>query len=162
MKGAAQDRFGSSGAESEAPLDFDRAALFAKARGVAETTFHSLPDAAKYAWCWIAFNEPVLDSMNELSNMRLVLYEDLCSRPETLARELLSFAGLPWHEQTAQFIQGSTHHAGRSARDYYAVLRSSAATADRWRTTMPEADQEAVRSVARRSRLAAYWPDLAA
>lgn len=162
MKGAAHGRFGSSGADSEAPFDFDRAALFAKARGVPEAAFHSLPDAAKYAWCWIAFNEPVLGRVNGMSNVRLVLYEDLCSRPEPLARELLRFVGLPWHDQTARFIQGSTHHAGRSAKDYYAVLRSSTATADRWRTTMPEPDQEAVRSVARRSRLAAYWPDLAA
>jgi hypothetical protein len=162
LKGAAQNRFRSTGAESDAPFDFDRAALFAAGRGVSEGTFHALPEAAKYAWCWIAFNESVLDNMGDLPNVRVVLYEDLCSKPVGVARELLSFIGLPWHDQTARFIQGSTHHAGRSAKDYYAVLRNSAATADRWRTTMPEADQEAVRSVARHSRLAAYWPDLAA
>lgn len=162
MKGAAQDRFGSSGAESEAPLDFDRAALFAAGCGVSEGAFRALPVAAKYAWCWIAFNEPVLDSMGDLPNVRIVLYEDLCSEPERVARELLNFIGLPWHDQTARFIQGSTHHTGRATADYYAVLRSSAATADRWRTTMPQSDQEAVRAVVRHSRLAGHWPDLAA
>jgi hypothetical protein len=161
MKGAAQDRFGSSGAESEAPLDFDRAAVFAAGRGVSEAEFCALPEAAKYAWCWIAFNESVLETMGDLPNVRVVLYEDLCSEPERVAREVFNFIGLPWHDQTARFIQGSTHHTGRAATNYYAVLRSSTATADRWRTAMPWSDQEAVRSVVRHSRLATHWADLA-
>ena len=73
-------------------------------------------------------------------------------------RDLLAFAGLDWNSQTAEFLDRSTSHQGTTG--YYAVFKNAIAAAERWRTTMPQADQEAVRAVVRGSRLAGFWSDL--
>jgi hypothetical protein len=143
----------------DADYDLRKTTAFAASRGMEPASFARLPLAAKYAWSWIAFNETVLDELEGLPNVRVVVYEDLCERPEAMARELLEFSGLRWNPQTARFIDQSTRHDGPAG--YYAVFRSSAKAAYRWRSTMDPADQTAIRDVVRRSRLARYWPDLA-
>lgn len=45
-------------------------------------TFRALSDAAKYA-----FNEAALEELEPLPNAKLVIYENLCVRPETAVRE---------------------------------------------------------------------------
>ncbi len=160
MRGAEQRHFGSSADGSGMPLDEPLATAYAAAHGVDRGAFQALPLAAKCAWGWVAFNQTALDGLEGLENARLVRYEDLCARPEVVARDLFEFAGLTWSPQTAAFITRSTRHNGDDG--YFGVFRSSTAAAERWRGIMDPADQEAVRAVVRRSRLAHFWPDLAA
>ena len=71
-------------------------------------TLAALPDAAKLAWAWRAFNQPAVDGLRALPNAKIVTYEDLCSDTEAMARDLFTFAGLDWNSQTASFISQST------------------------------------------------------
>jgi hypothetical protein len=158
MAGVAQRRFAPRQDGSLSPIDEAATAAFAATRGVSASAFNALPDAAKAAWYWVAFNESALAELENLPNARLVLYEDLCAHPESVARNLFDFVGLGWHPQTAEFIARSTRHDGEA--DYYTVFRSSDVVARQWRNTMHPGDQEAVRRVVRQSRLARHWADL--
>jgi Sulfotransferase family len=137
------------------PLDMATASAWAERAGVDADRFRGLPTAAKYAWRWRAFNEPAVEALRDLPNARVVIYEDLCSRPEATARDLFAFAGVQWHAQSTEFLDTSTRHEGREG--YYDVFRSTEIVADRWRQTMSLADQEAVRTVLSTSELGRCW-----
>ena len=126
--------------------------------GVDAAAFAALPEAGRLAWTWLAFNEPALDGLRGSANARVILYEDLCKAPAPVSRELFGFAGLDWHPQTAAFLDQSTREDRGGG--YFDVFRAGASVAERWRTTMSAADQEAVRSVVAGSALAGCWPDL--
>jgi hypothetical protein len=158
MRGNRQRRFDLKTAGTDMPFDEVRTVRFAASHGVAEPGFQALPDAAKYAWSWRAFNEPAYAALATQANVHVVLYEALCARPETLSRRILSFAGLDWTRQTEDFVARSTTRSG--AAGYYAIYRSAAAAAEAWHTKMPTADQDAVRLVVAPSPLARFWPDL--
>ncbi len=160
LAGRAERRFAPAAhGGSIATTDPAVAADFAERRGVSATAFARLPDAAKLAWSWLAFNEPAVDRLRHQPNARIVVYEDLCKSPEAVAKALFAFAGLSWQQQSSNFIATSTS-TDRSS-DYYDVFRSSLSIADRWRQTMKQQDQDAVRAVVGTSPLASYWPDLA-
>jgi hypothetical protein len=141
------------------PFDEANAVVFAARHGLDEPGFQRLPDAAKYAWNWRAFNETAHHSIAGRSNARVVVYDDLCANPDAEARAILEFAGLRWNRQTETFLARSTSYDGPAG--YYAVARNSIAAADRWRTSMAPEDQNAVRLTVRNSPLIRYWPDLA-
>jgi LPS sulfotransferase NodH len=157
MRGTRNRQFALAQPGTDMPFDEAEAVRFAARHGMAEAAFVSLPDAAKYAWSWRAFNETALAAISGLSNARVVIYEELCARPVVAARAILEFAGLTWHRQTETFLGQSTNHDGPAG--YYAVVRNSVAAADRWRTAMGPEDQDAVRAVVRCSPLRRYWAD---
>ena len=141
-------------------LEAVAAAEAAAARqGVDAASFAALPDVAKYAWSWRAFNEPAVAALSDMTNAYIVVYEDLCRQPEAEAQRLFAFAGLDWHAQTSAFLGTSTQHEGSSG--YFDVFRATEQVADRWRQTMKPEQQAAVRDVVAASALARYWPDLA-
>ena len=140
-------------------VDMAPAAALAASRGVSESDFAALPDAAKFAWSWLAFNEQAVDSLRSLPNARVVLYEDLCRQPEAVSRALFAFAELPWHPNTTAFLTQSTQDGRGSG--YYDVYRATSRIADRWRETMDSRDQDIVRAVIATSPLVRCWPDLA-
>ena len=160
LAGWASGRFdGSASGEGRAP-SLAAAETYAAAHGVARPEFQALADAAKLAWAWRAFNEPAIERLDRLPNVKVVIYETLCKQPEFVSRELLEFCGLDWHPQTARFLANST--ASDRSSGFYDVFRITAVVADRWRQTLGRPDQDAVRAVVRASPLARYWADLAA
>jgi hypothetical protein len=158
MRGNQQRRFDLKTEGTDMPFDEARTVRFAVHHGTPEPAFQALPDAAKYAWSWRALNEPTYAALAGEPNVQVVLYEALCADPETLVRRILAFARLDWNRQTEDFVVRSTSHQGRAG--YHAIFRDAVAAAEAWRSKMPEADQQAVRSVAAASPLARFWPDL--
>jgi hypothetical protein len=137
------------------PYHEDRSIEFAAQHNVGEAAFRALPDVAKYAWDWVAFNETALDALSNQPNVRTVLYEDLCARPEAVARGLFAFSGLSWHPNTKAFLRGSTTYTRKS--HYYDVFQDSGAVMDRWRSTMTPQDQALVRAVVQRFKVGHFW-----
>nr|WP_294526742.1 sulfotransferase [uncultured Rhodopila sp.] len=154
MAGMAAGRFG------DLQVDLEAAESLAARRGTSRAGFHALPDPAKFAWSWLAFNEPAVENLGKLRNARILVYEDLCRDPEGISKDLFAFADLDWHPQTSAFLGASTRH-DRSA-GYFDVFRATELAAERWRQTMDRADQQAVRAVVCGSPLARFWPDFAA
>ncbi|MBS0640412.1 MAG: sulfotransferase [Proteobacteria bacterium] len=160
MRGNRQKRFDLRTTGTDMPFDEAQAVAYAAGFGVQDAAFQALPDAAKYAWSWRAFNEPAYDALAPCLNVQVVLYEALCADPLAQSRRILDFAGLDWNQQTEDFVTRSTTHDGNAG--YYAIFQNAVAAAERWRQSMSAADQAAVRSVIARSPLARFWPDLAA
>lgn len=157
MRGASQHQFELREYRT-LPINLERAMARAARDGVDAARFATLPDSAKYAWDWVAFNETLKDTTQDLDNVLHVRYEDLSSRPLEVAKQLFAFAGLTWTPQTEQFILASTQAKGTGG--YYDVVKNSAQVANRWRGEMSEADATAVVDVARRSKVSRYYPDL--
>jgi hypothetical protein len=156
MRGTKDGRFDLAEAGTDMPFDEAAAIAFAARHGMEEPAFQSLPDAAKYAWSWREFNETAVGSIVGQPNARVVVYEDLCARSLEETRAILAFAGLPWSQQTEIFLRRSTSYDGPAG--YYAVVRNSISAAERWRTSMSPAEQNAVRGVVADSPLVRYWP----
>lgn len=159
MRGNRQQRFDLREAGTDMPFDEAQAVAFAATHGLDNAGFQGLPDAAKYAWSWRAFNETVCAALDGQPNATTVIYEDLCMAPEPTARALFAFAELAWSPQTADFIARSTSHDGDAG--YYAVFRNAIAAAGAWRAHMSPDDQAAVRAVTDASPLIRRFPSLA-
>jgi hypothetical protein len=155
MRGNQQQRFDLKTAGTDMPFDEEKAVRYARLPG---PEFDALPDAAKYAWSWRAFNEPAYAALAAQRNVQVVFYEALCAEPNPLTRKILDFAGLDWNPQTQDFVARSSRHDGKAG--YYGVFRNAVAAAENWRNKMPTADQASVRAVIATSPLARFWPDL--
>ncbi|WP_428535727.1 sulfotransferase [Rhodopila sp.] len=157
MAGFAKRQFDAMPKHPGAPQDLI-AANWAERHGVDRRSFQALPEPARHAWAWRAFNDPAVEALRDLPNARIVIYEDLCRQPEHTARDLFAFAGLDWQSQTNDFL-GTSTQLDRS-NGYFDVFRSTSLIADRWRQTMKPPDQDAVRAVIATSSLCRFWPDL--
>jgi hypothetical protein len=157
VNGVRQRQFELRKAGTTMPYHEERVSEFAARCGVGEAVFRALPDVAKYAWSWVAFNETAFDALANRPNVRTVLYEDLCTRPEAVARELFDFGGLKWHPSTEAFLRRSTTDTRKSR--YYNVFQDTVGVMDRWRSTMTLQDQTLVQSVVRRFKVAHFWRD---
>ncbi len=144
MRGMRQNRFELRNGGA-LPINAIAAMACAERYGVTSRQFDDLPDVARYAWGWVAFNESALTSLDGLANFKVLRYEDLCEQPEAVARDLFAFAGLGWHAQTENFLNRSTHYEGPSR--YYGVFQDTQAVAHRWRTEMDPADISAVEEI---------------
>ena len=138
----------------------DRSALrslahrpWARERGHDEAAWEGMGPVERLALRWALVNDFVLESLEGLPNARVLRYEDLCADPEGGARELLAFAGLDWHGQTAAFLRRST--AGQGG--YYEVRRDPRQAAWRWREELEPQEVEAVERVVAGSRGAAIY-----
>ncbi len=158
MRGNQMRRFDLRTSGTDMPFDEAAAVAYAASHGVDD--FQALPDAAKYAWSWRAFNEAAYASLASLPNVQIVLYEGLCAQPAAVVRRIFDFVGLAWSAEVEEFLARSTSHDGPAG--YYAVYRNAVAAAEAWRQTMDPADMAAVRSVVAGSPLARFWPDLVA
>ncbi len=158
MRGNRQARFELKTEGTNMPFDEAATRPFAAAHGISDRSFPALPEAAKYAWSWRAFNEPAYAALAAQPNVHVVLYEALCARPQTQARRILTFAGLEWNAQTENFVARSILHQANA--DYYGIFRDASVAAEAWQKTMSLADQAAVRAIVAASPLARFWPDL--
>lgn len=158
MRGNARKQFDLKTSGTDMPFDEAATIRFARTFGIDDPAFQALPDAAKYAWSWRAFNEPAYAALAALPNVQIVLYETLCAAPLEQSERIIAFAGLDWNPQTEDFVRRSTTFQGDAG--YYAIFRDAAAAAEGWRASMPPNDQQAVRSVMAGSPLAPLWPDL--
>ncbi len=156
MRGNRQRRFDLRTEGTDMPFDEAATLRFASGHGVGTAAFQALPDAAKYAWSWRAFNEPAHAALATRPNVHVVLYEALCAEPARVAREIAVFVGLDWTRQTADFVARSTSHRGKAG--YHAIFRDTSAAAESWRSTMSQADRSAVGAVVAASPLTRFWP----
>ena len=92
-------------------------------------------------WEWIIDNQFVLESVRDLKNVKIVVYDELCKSPPAVARQIFDHCRLHWNPQTENFLmQGKRKQ--RSA--YFSVFKDPAVTADAWRHQLPKNDQRLV------------------
>jgi len=123
--------------------------------GLTLADFKSFDPVERLAWRWAISNDKALDDLDGRKNVRVVLYEDLCSSPLTVSRSLFEFAGLDWHPAVENFVQRSST-AGK-AGTYDRVIRDSAKTAAAWRRKLEPQEIELIDKVLERSRAGRYY-----
>jgi hypothetical protein len=126
----------------------------ARARGLTLEALRALHPVERLAWRWVLFNETALQDIEGVEGCTVVRYEDVCADPETRARGLLAFAGLPWHPQTRAFVAEST---SRNSDAYYALFKDPVRAATSWREQLSRDDVDRIVGVLRQSRLAELY-----
>ena len=116
--------------------------------GLTEERFAALSPIEQCAWHWAVLNQKALNDLSGLGEgrVKVLRYEDACSEPERVARELFAFSGLAWNEQTAAFVREST--TAPDTDEFYRVSRNSLAAASKWRTSLSAEDQQRILDIA--------------
>lgn len=152
LRGEAERRFGHNEAASDFKL-YGMACATPQARryGLSEDLLRSLDPAERLAWRWVIYNEKAAEESRSRDNVMGLHYEECCARPMAMARSLLEFCELPWHDQTERFILDSTTD---SKRDYYSVFKNPLQSAWRWRDQLESSVVDKVLAIAARSSFA--------
>lgn len=117
--------------------------------GLTRDNYAALSEVERLAWRWVAGNEQLIEAIDGSPNVRGVRYEDLCTAPARVGRELLGFAGLDWGEQCQGFIERSTSNP-RSG--FYSVFKDPKRAMMRWAEELTTAEVDAIREIADASR----------
>ena len=120
----------------------------ARERGLSLDEMKKLLAVERLAWQWLLFNENTIAELKEQRNCKIIRYEDLCEAPQKTVRQLFSFAGLDWQQQTARFLAASIATENES---YYSVYKNPRQAAYRWREALPGQDIDRILNIVRGS-----------
>lgn len=118
--------------------------------GLRMDEYETLSIVEKLAWGWTFSNERMLREIDGLSNVKVVVYEDLAADPVNVAQSLFAFARLSWDPQVERFIRDSTQHQGTG---FYSLKRNPLYAANRWRETLSADDQRRILAIVSRARV---------
>jgi hypothetical protein len=110
----------------------------ARELGMTRDCFEALPELDRWVWAWALVHTKLFEEAGGLANVRLLRYEDLCEAPIEKARELMSFARLPWTQQTERFIEDTSRSNGRER--YFSLFRNPIEAATKWRRELSADD----------------------
>jgi hypothetical protein len=153
MRGIALGKFGG-------PLYLDGilAAEHAARYSLTAELFRSMSAVEQLAWNWAILNEMALESLSNHNTLKVVLYDDLCLEPTSVARELFDFVGLDWPPETDAFLGRSTNQRG--AERYYQVFKNTRAALNKWRAALTPAEQESILAIVRQTSIRRLYPGL--
>jgi hypothetical protein len=115
-------------------------------------------DRKQPRWHWDAYTRRIAQYSEVLGDrMMLLRYEELVLHPEKAMRELLEWLGEPWSDDVLR------HHEVQGRREIDVAISGKSkvddpidrSRIDKWKTTMPAADQRAV--TRRLGPLARFW-----
>jgi hypothetical protein len=167
LRGEAQHKFSSAVPASE---DYGIMRIFLETavrnRGLTIDHLRQLHPVERLAWIWVLVNEKAADETRALDRCTSVRYEDVCLDPTNKMKELFSFSGLDWTEQTSDFIKASTlgvqpgkfDELTQNSQRYYGIFRDPIRAADKWKSEMKPEDIERVYRVLRQSDLLDLYP----
>jgi len=168
LRGEAQRKFSASVVASE---DYGIMRIFLEStvrnRGLTVDHLKRCHPVERMAWIWVLANEKATDETQANERCLSVRYEDVCSHPASKMKELFSFAGLTWNEQTSNFIKASTlgvrpgkfDQLTQDSRRYYGIFRDPIRSAEKWKAEMKSEEIERVYRVLRQSDLIRLYPE---
>ncbi len=125
--------------------------------GLTAERLEAMPKVEQLAWAWAILNEKAIDDLAGLSTAKVIRYQDLCSRPMEVAKDLLAFSGLTWNEQTEAFVNESTR--SNAPDRYYQVFKNTETAMNKWRTELQPEDQQRIMAVVRETKMRALCPE---
>lgn len=129
----------------------------ARRHGLTPAQSAALSTPEQLAWDWAILNQWALERLRGSARLKVVLYEEFCADPTRGARDLLSFAGLPWDAQTERFVADSTAYSGPDR--YYQVFKDTQEAAARWRRELDATTQASILDIARRTEVGRMFAD---
>lgn len=95
---------------------------------------------------WMLLNQKVMAEMSNSPNYRLVVYEELCADPIGVVNELFEFSGVPYSEQTDNFLMRGKV-APASAAGYFDVVQNSDTASMKWKKELAAEQIEKIMTV---------------
>jgi len=141
LKGIAKGKF-----ERSIPFAEVLSTNEARQIGLTADAFEKLDLVEQCAWHWAILNQKALNDLPGADRAATVLYEDLCHAPQTVVRQLFTFAGLDWNSQSEEFLRKST--TADVNKGYFRIVRNSLAAAASWRTTLNKDNQKKILEIA--------------
>ena len=92
-----------------------------------------------------------------MDRCRIVRYEDLCSNPVALSKNILAYVGLNWPVQTETFVRQSTVQGSDS---YYSVFKDPKKAAVKWREELDPQSIERILMITRDTLPGSMYVDL--
>ncbi len=151
LRGEEQGRFvGSVKASEDFPVfEMLLGSSLAREQGVTLSDLKACSPLERLAWRWTLFNEQALEDTSGLPNCQQVLYEELCTNPESVIRKLFERLHLDWNPQVVRFIRRST---AVNREGFYSVYKNPRLSAEKWRTALSPSDVKRVTAIASLSR----------
>lgn len=111
----------------------------------------------KEALLWRIDVEKGISATQTYENALLVIYENLCDNPLTIAKQVFTHFGLDFSSQTSDYLNALTqsepsetlHEFG--VKSYFSVNKNPALMKDKWKQKMTSADQQRVLSLVQSS-----------
>lgn len=114
----------------------------------------ALTNAEKEALLWRVDVERAITALANCPTARIIIYEDLCTRPEQVTATMFQHFGLDDHEQVRAFVHQSVHppatgqrRTDRWSNAYFTIYRDPITSRDKWKTTINSKDRDAVMRV---------------
>jgi hypothetical protein len=110
---------------------------------------HELNETQRNAVLWRLDADRIIDRVQQQRDRLLITYEDLCTRPVEIAKQVFEHFEIPWHAQVDRFIAESTSSDKSIRRQesginaYFSVSRNTATMTQKWKQELaPTAVQE--------------------
>lgn len=130
----------------------------ARERGLSQSDLDAGTPVEKLAWIWTLLNEAAMVKGPDGTRVKVLRYEDLCTAPERVSRDLFTFGGIAWNAQTERFLRKST--SGSAKASYFSIVQDPLLAANRWRDRLSPEDIATVERIVRRSRPGRmFYPD---
>lgn len=128
----------------------------AKRHHISVEDLEELAPEERLAWRWVLIQEKILADVGNSERVLTLRYEDICSDPLGMTREMFKFVALDWHPQTEAFVRASTES---TRADYYSVFKDPRNSAERWRSELPSQTIDRVLDILRCSSAAKLYPE---
>jgi hypothetical protein len=157
LRGESQRRFTSAVSASEDMGVLTQCLDTATARqhGLTLDGFKRMHPVERLAWRWVLYNAKAMQDIEGEPGCMTLRYEDLCRDPLGMAKQLFEFTGLPWNEQTEQFVAEST---ARDVGRYYSVVKDPLKAASKWKDELAAADIDRIYSIVAATPPGALYP----
>jgi hypothetical protein len=116
----------------------------AKSLGFDLTVYERSKPVERLAWLWLVINGKALEESRKNDKCMVVRYEDICENPVQSAKNMFTFTGLSWSEQTEDFLTASST---QNKSGYYSVFKDSKKSAYKWRDELSAKDIELVNEI---------------
>lgn len=157
LRGESQRRFTSDESASD---DLDLMALCldtaaARQHGLTLESLRGMHPVERLAWRWVLFNAKAMQDIEGQPGCMTLRYEDLCSDPEGMAKQLFEFTQLTWNEQTERFVSQST---SKDVGRYYSVVKDPLKASSKWKDELSGEDIDRIYTVVALTQPGALYP----
>ena len=169
LRGEAQQKFVGRvrTCENYGPIEALLKTENARSRGLTVEHMRRFHPVERMAWNWVLLNEKAEDDSRDNPRCTVVRYEDVCRDPLNATKELFSFCGLEWNQQTSGFLEASTlatrpngwNRITQNSRRYYSIFRNPLESAEKWKLEMKAEDVARIFCVLRQSDLGHLYPE---
>ncbi len=127
-------------------FDFATRTGVARKLGIRTCDWPKLSKVERMAYFWLCMNEQAAEDAEGMSNCMQVYFDEFCIKPIELSKQIFDFFGLPFSQQTENFL--STSSVVSKWSNYFSVSRQSELVPGSWVGRLEADDAKAILKIA--------------